>query len=104
MKVATFSVGGERRVGIVELERGTVAAFDLPIDAAAAGVLALIDRAGDWPSTLTPMPLERVTLEAPIPLPRRNIFCVGKNYHEHAQEFARSGFDSSAAKGAVPKD
>src|SRR5690606_24680083 len=29
-------------------------------------------------------------------------FCVGKNYHEHAHEFARSGFDSSAASGAVP--
>jgi 2-keto-4-pentenoate hydratase/2-oxohepta-3-ene-1,7-dioic acid hydratase in catechol pathway len=41
-------------------------------------------------------------MEAPIPQPRRNIFCVGKNYHEHAHEFARSGFDSSAAKGAVP--
>ena len=43
-------------------------------------------------------PLDRVALEAPIPRPRRNIFCVGKNYHEHAHEFARSGFDSSAAR------
>ncbi|TIW18038.1 MAG: fumarylacetoacetate hydrolase family protein, partial [Mesorhizobium sp.] len=31
------------------------------------------------------------------------IFCVGKNYHEHAHEFARSGFDSSAGAGAIPK-
>ena len=38
-------------------------------------------------------------LLAPIPCPRRNIFCVGKNYHEHAAEFAQSGFDTSAAKG-----
>jgi len=45
----------------------------------------------------------RVKLLAPIPEPRRNIFCVGKNYHEHAHEFANSGFDSSAASGAVPK-
>jgi 2-keto-4-pentenoate hydratase/2-oxohepta-3-ene-1,7-dioic acid hydratase in catechol pathway len=104
MKLATFSVGGERRVGIVDLDHGTVAAFDLPMHEADAGILAIIDREGDWPDTLSPMPLERVTLEAPIPLPRRNIFCVGKNYHEHAHEFARSGFDSSAAKGAVPKD
>jgi 2-keto-4-pentenoate hydratase/2-oxohepta-3-ene-1,7-dioic acid hydratase in catechol pathway len=44
----------------------------------------------------------QVSLEAPIPVPRRNIFCVGKNYYEHAHEFARSGFDSSSAKGAVP--
>jgi 2-keto-4-pentenoate hydratase/2-oxohepta-3-ene-1,7-dioic acid hydratase in catechol pathway len=39
------------------------------------------------------------TLLAPIPLPRRNIFCVGKNYHEHAKEFAQSGFDTSAVQG-----
>ena len=39
----------------------------------------------------------------PIPRPERNIFCIGKNYFEHAHEFARSGFDSSAANGAVPK-
>jgi 2-keto-4-pentenoate hydratase/2-oxohepta-3-ene-1,7-dioic acid hydratase in catechol pathway len=45
-----------------------------------------------------------VKLEAPVPRPRRNIFCVGKNYHEHAHEFAKSGFDSSAASGAVPKE
>jgi 2-keto-4-pentenoate hydratase/2-oxohepta-3-ene-1,7-dioic acid hydratase in catechol pathway len=37
-----------------------------------------------------------VQLLAPIPRPRRNIFCVGKNYHAHAKEFAGSGFDSSA--------
>ena len=44
-------------------------------------------------------PLGRARLLAPIPLPRRNVFCVGKNYHEHAAEFAQSGFDTSAAKG-----
>lgn len=41
-----------------------------------------------------------VTLEAPMPLPRRNLFCVGKNYHEHAREFAASGFDSSRSPGS----
>jgi len=49
------------------------------------------------------IPLGEVSLQAPVPRPRRNIFCVGKNYHEHAHEFAQSGFDSSAAKGAVPE-
>src|SRR3546814_16826967 len=51
----------------------------------------------------SPVALSDIELEAPIPLPRRNIFCVGKNYHDHAQEFASPGFDSSAAAGAVPK-
>jgi 2-keto-4-pentenoate hydratase/2-oxohepta-3-ene-1,7-dioic acid hydratase in catechol pathway len=42
------------------------------------------------------MPLREAVLEAPIPRPRRNIYCVGKNYHEHAKEFAASSFDSGA--------
>jgi 2-keto-4-pentenoate hydratase/2-oxohepta-3-ene-1,7-dioic acid hydratase in catechol pathway len=39
------------------------------------------------------------SLLAPIASPRRNLFCVGKNYHEHAKEFAQSGFDTSAVQG-----
>jgi len=52
-----------------------------------------------------PIPLRDTTILAPIPRPRRNIMCVGKNYYEHAHEFAKSGFDSSAsgAGDAVPK-
>jgi len=38
---------------------------------------------------------------APIPRPPKNVFCVGKNYHEHAKEFAGSGFDGGA-KDVVP--
>lgn len=41
-------------------------------------------------------------MKSPVARPRRNIFCVGKNYRQHAAEFARSGFDSSAAAGEVP--
>jgi 2-keto-4-pentenoate hydratase/2-oxohepta-3-ene-1,7-dioic acid hydratase in catechol pathway len=44
-------------------------------------------------------PLDAATVLAPIDQPRRNIFCVGKNYHEHAKEFSISGFDSSAKEG-----
>ncbi|RAI57922.1 hydrolase [Roseicella frigidaeris] len=45
---------------------------------------------------------EDAVLCAPIPRPPKNIFCVGKNYHEHAKEFAGSGFDASA-KEVVPE-
>jgi len=33
-------------------------------------------------------PFEAVKPQAPIPVPRRNIFCLGKNYLDHAQELA----------------
>jgi 2-keto-4-pentenoate hydratase/2-oxohepta-3-ene-1,7-dioic acid hydratase in catechol pathway len=45
--------------------------------------------------------LAAVRLLAPIPEPRRDILCVGKNYHAHAAEFHGSGFDSTG-KEAVP--
>jgi 2-keto-4-pentenoate hydratase/2-oxohepta-3-ene-1,7-dioic acid hydratase in catechol pathway len=44
-------------------------------------------------------PLAGKRLLAPIPEPRRNVFCVGKNYHEHAKEFSQSGYDMSAGSG-----
>jgi 2-keto-4-pentenoate hydratase/2-oxohepta-3-ene-1,7-dioic acid hydratase in catechol pathway len=105
VKVATFSIAGERRVGLIDALADTIAPFDLSVERAESGILALIDANGAGPPRmLSPIPLSRVTLEAPIPRPRRNIFCVGKNYYEHAHEFAKSGFDSSAAAGAVPKN
>ncbi|WP_422368517.1 fumarylacetoacetate hydrolase family protein [Pelagibius sp.] len=101
MKLALFAWKNSLHVGRVDEGRGVVERFDftsenLEID----GVAALIGQ--DLPSVIDALPLEEVSLQAPIPRPRRNVFCVGKNYHEHAQEFASSGFDSSAAKGAVP--
>ena len=68
-----------------------------PLAAAGVSLLSLIP---DLPEPGVPWQrLDPATLLAPIPRPARNIFCVGKNYHEHAAEFARSGFDTSAAKG-----
>ena len=48
--------------------------------------------------------LSEVTLKAPIPQPRRDIMAVGRNYHEHAQEFHNSGFDATSGTTAVPED
>ena len=38
-------------------------------------------------------------IKAPIPTPKRDIFCVGKNYLEHAKEFGKSGFDAGSTGG-----
>jgi 2-keto-4-pentenoate hydratase/2-oxohepta-3-ene-1,7-dioic acid hydratase in catechol pathway len=97
MRFATFSRNGDRSVGIVSADGSQVS--PLPLDSA-EGVLALVGRA--LPEPGAPVDVSDVQLAAPIPRPRRNIFCVGKNYFDHAHEFARSGFDSSAASGAVP--
>ena len=47
------------------------------------------------------LPLSSVKLLAPIPRPLKNIFAVGKNYHEHAKEFEKSGFDATGGS-AIP--
>ncbi len=49
--------------------------------------------------------LKDVVLCAPIRRPLRNILCVGKNYHDHAHEFSRSGYDAAGkSQSAVPTD
>jgi 2-keto-4-pentenoate hydratase/2-oxohepta-3-ene-1,7-dioic acid hydratase in catechol pathway len=41
-------------------------------------------------------------IAAPVGPLAKNVVCVGKNYHEHAREFARSGVDQSGDKQEVP--
>src|SRR5262249_11163577 len=104
MRVATGRIDGRRAVGWVSGEIFQPLRLDGEGDR--LGALAVVQRAVAGapaaPPQGSPVPLARVALEAPVPRPLRTVFCVGKNYHEHAHEFARSGFDSSAASGAVP--
>ena len=49
------------------------------------------------------MPVASVRLEAPLPLPRRNLWCVGRNYHAHAKELSATVFkDNNADPQAWP--
>ena len=99
MKFASFSRNGRVQVGTVDEANKTIR----PIEGV-SDMLDLIERYDDLGAALAaggePLPLSDVTLVAPIVTPRRNIFCVGKNYLEHAREFSRSGFEAGAVKGA----
>lgn len=103
LKFATYQLWGKRAVGVVDPGRGMIAPLDLPIEAMRDGVSCLIGLER-LPDLLEEVALSDVVLEAPLPRPARNIFCVGKNYFDHAHEFSSSGFDSSAAAGAIPTD
>ncbi|WP_440694604.1 fumarylacetoacetate hydrolase family protein [Candidatus Pelagibacter sp. HIMB109] len=46
--------------------------------------------------------VNEVRILAPIPVPVRDIICVGKNYAEHAKEVQRSSFNTLQGKQAVP--
>jgi 2-keto-4-pentenoate hydratase/2-oxohepta-3-ene-1,7-dioic acid hydratase in catechol pathway len=102
MKVAAIATQGRRWVAHIDEEASMAFPFDIPESQAQVGVVCLLEQPS-LPNTLPGISLNDVELLAPIPRPARNIFCVGKNYYEHAHEFSRSGFDSSASAGAVPK-
>ena len=108
MRIAAFFHQGQAQVGLVSDDLQTVRVLDMPLADRELGALTLVDRLSrgePLPAQGAALPLAEVQLRAPLPHPRRNIFCVGKNYHAHAQEFARSGFDSSAkAGGEIPAE
>lgn len=85
------------RVGVADAALGLVTPLD--------GIDDMVEliRAGSIPdATGASIPVSQVEILAPIPKPARNVFCVGKNYREHAKEFADSGFDASS-KEVVPE-
>lgn len=110
MRLVTFSANGSDHVGV--LTEGGIAPLaallpDLADDMIAliVGGPAVVERltralAAGGVELLDPASLR---LAAPIPRPRRNLFCVGKNYVEHAGEFQGSGFDSSSAGEVQPE-
>jgi len=102
MKFLVFKNRNEFYLGQYKEENNSIDRFDTPKGVAQNdGVTYLIGR--ELPPVIDKLSLNEVTLLAPIPRPKRNIFCVGKNYKAHAQEFSESGFDSSAAKSTMPE-
>lgn len=112
MKLAAFKTNPQSRevlVGIVSDDEQSIQQISLDPALTANGVGAVVALQANnqpLPAKGPTHVVSSVKLLAPFPRPARNIFCVGKNYFEHAKEFAQSGFDSSAAKPGddVPSD
>ncbi|WP_254453482.1 fumarylacetoacetate hydrolase family protein [Siccirubricoccus sp. G192] len=109
MRLVTFKHGGwvGSRIGalradgaVLDLAAADPAVSWTSMPAVIAGGEAMLKRARAAAERAPVM--EGAVLCAPIPRPAKNIFCVGKNYHEHAREFAGSGFDATA-KEVVPE-
>jgi len=66
-------------------------------------VIALVNERAGKLEHGTPLALASVKLAAPVGPLAKNVMAVGKNYHDHAQEFARSGIDQSGDKVEVPE-
>lgn len=107
MRYATFLAGGRRQVGIVSADGLQVQPLALPPRDAERGVLTLVEMSARGEALPTAdgasLAVSSVQLDAPIPLPRRNIWCVGRNYHAHAKELQTSVFkDNSTSVDSWP--
>ena len=96
MKLITCLCKGEERVGALT-EEG--AAF-LPYPDMNTLIESLPPAAFAVTSTAKPVPLEDVTLLAPIPRPRQDVICLGMNYRDHEKEAAK--YDAEAFKKEKP--
>jgi 2-keto-4-pentenoate hydratase/2-oxohepta-3-ene-1,7-dioic acid hydratase in catechol pathway len=103
MRLATYLADGRETIGVViddaVVEVGTALAAagngSAPADMTAliAGgddILAAVSAAVEKAGSAARRPLASVRLLAPIPHPRKNVFCVGRNYKLHIEEGARA--------------
>jgi 2-keto-4-pentenoate hydratase/2-oxohepta-3-ene-1,7-dioic acid hydratase in catechol pathway len=98
LRIATYRRDGRREVGRVTEDGVALLPFALDAAQAERGALPLIEalaRGEALPATGAAVPLANVALEAPLPRPRRNLFCVGRNYRAHAKELQGSVFKAS---------
>ena len=105
MRLITFTIAnGSPRIGVLD---GDVVADlaagdpDLPADMVDLIAGWDLERVGAAVTRSQKLPLSDVRILAPLKV-RKNVFAVGRNYHDHAQEFSKSGFDASE-KQMIPQ-
>ena len=102
MRIATFITDGTRKVGVVSGDGLSIQPLDLSSAQADAGILSIIETVaggGALPSSIgSKVKMADVSLDAPLPKPRRNLWCVGRNYHAHAKELSASVFKDNSAR------
>ena len=107
MKLAAYQYKADQYVGIVSDDLQTVTPYQLSQQDAQRGALTIIEMMAEGkalPSMGQAVPLTEVCLRAPIPHPRRNIFCVGKNYLDHVKEIKDSKLgEAQGAMANLPK-
>jgi len=101
MRMASWEWGGRNHVGLISPDGRE--ATPLALRDPSLGVLPLIRMLVEGESLPSPssarLPVEVLTLRAPLPRPLRSLFCIGRNYHAHAAELATTVF-----RETMPKD
>ncbi|WP_211864434.1 fumarylacetoacetate hydrolase family protein [Neoroseomonas soli] len=98
LKLVTFADAAGSRAGVL-LDGGRVldlgaamppARDMIALIEAGPAALAQVRALAANPPADAVLPLASVALQAPIPQPRRNVFCVGRNYMDHVAEGDRT--------------
>jgi 2-keto-4-pentenoate hydratase/2-oxohepta-3-ene-1,7-dioic acid hydratase in catechol pathway len=99
MRIAAWSWGGREHVGTVSADGREVT--PIACSDASRGALPVIQalaRGERMPEASgARLPIDAVTLQAPLPRPLRSLLCVGRNYRAHAAELASTVFRDSKA-------
>ena len=100
MRIASWSWGGRSHVGTVSPDGRELTPLALPDTSRGALPLvqAMANGRGLPAASGTRLPIEAVTLQAPLPRPLRSLFCIGRNYRAHAAELATTVFRDVVAK------
>jgi 2-keto-4-pentenoate hydratase/2-oxohepta-3-ene-1,7-dioic acid hydratase in catechol pathway len=92
VRIATLEHQGVRRVGRVGADGLSAELLDVDATRGAQALIEAQVAGAAAPAVTGRVALADVRLLAPLPLPRRNLFCVGRNYHAHAKELRDSVF------------
>ena len=108
MKIARVEVAGKTHLALVDEGKQEVALVGGGFAAHPNPVLNVIQQevaqAALQAAVTQRVPLAQVKFLAPLTAFLRNPFAVGKNYHEHALEFDKSGFNATTAgASAIPQ-
>jgi 2-keto-4-pentenoate hydratase/2-oxohepta-3-ene-1,7-dioic acid hydratase in catechol pathway len=107
MKLAAYQYKSDQYVGVVSDDLQTVTPYQLSQQDSQRGALSIIEMMAEGkalPAMGQAVALTEVCLRAPIPKPRRNIFCVGKNYLDHVKEIKDSKLgEAQGAMANLPK-
>lgn len=108
LKLITFADSAGSRAGVL-LDGGRVLDLGAAMPPArdmisliegGAATLAQVRALAANPPAGAVLPLAAVAIQAPIPRPRRNVFCVGRNYMDHVAEGDRT---RGITQSEVPK-
>jgi len=104
MRIASYRWGDRQHLGLVSADGRELT--PLAVADASRGALPLIESLAhgeSMPATSgARLPVQAVTLQAPLPRPLRGLFCAGRNYRSHAAELATTVFRDAVAKEEWP--